>query len=332
MTDPKLSFLIHEPGGSPREVPIEANLGLGRGEACECTLNDQATSSWHAIVKLVEGRLALIDLGSTNHTKVRGGRTLGRGDYAFLEAGQEFLMGRTALTVQLVTEEAGEGTLHLDDAAWSIEEETAIEACVDPEFRTPAEAAIPTPAQPESNVLAQARPVAQQEPVALSAGSETIQQAPDAGDLRDLVNESPASETVGQALATSAEIGAQAEARARSAESGAAQPLSDRTALANSSAGHSVAPPQPVPPALNNPLASALGVPPSPAPLPAVPDEGDAQATIDAPDDALPRIIRHRVVLGGAGPKPVPGRAITNPPKSDSDGMPDGGLPPGEHP
>ena len=123
----RLSFLIHEPGGAPRQVPIEPNLGLGRGAACECTLRDQAASSWHAIVKWVEGRLALIDLGSTNHTKVRGGPTLGRGDYLFLESGQEFLMGRTVLTVHELAAEP-EGTLPLESGTWrQSQEETALE-------------------------------------------------------------------------------------------------------------------------------------------------------------------------------------------------------------
>lgn len=113
---PDWIFTIHEPGQRPRQVPIRADLGLGRGEECECTLRDQAASSWHAIVKDIEGRLALIDLGSTNRTRVRGGATLGRGDHVFLRPGMELLIGRTVLLVEQSVQEV-DRTLRVDSGA-----------------------------------------------------------------------------------------------------------------------------------------------------------------------------------------------------------------------
>jgi len=97
-----LFFFVYEPGRQPRQITIVADLGLGRSPECACVLVDSAASAWHAIVKDVEGHLAIVDLGSTNRTKVHGGPTLGRGDYAFLFPGMELSLGRTRLVVHSV--------------------------------------------------------------------------------------------------------------------------------------------------------------------------------------------------------------------------------------
>ena len=73
---------LHDLRARTGAAPGADRPGPGVGPQCGVLLYplaDSAASGWHAIVKNVEGRLAILDLGSTNRTKVRGGPVLGRG-------------------------------------------------------------------------------------------------------------------------------------------------------------------------------------------------------------------------------------------------------------
>jgi len=74
-----------------------ASLVLGRHEGCDIVLNDSSVSRRHARLELHRGRYHIVDLGSTNGTKVNGSRV---GTKA-LEPGDTVIIGTTTCTFKV---------------------------------------------------------------------------------------------------------------------------------------------------------------------------------------------------------------------------------------
>ena len=76
---------------------------IGRGRHADLLLSEATISRAHALLGRDGARVYVQDLGSTNGTVVNGNRT----DRQFLEDGDELMMGRLVLRVQIRrTEEA----------------------------------------------------------------------------------------------------------------------------------------------------------------------------------------------------------------------------------
>jgi pSer/pThr/pTyr-binding forkhead associated (FHA) protein len=105
-------------------------------------LDDDSASSRHAQLVLLDGRLQLQDLGSSNGTRVVGGDKLGRDAVWPLRAGVSFQIGRTLITVAV--SELEEGTL----VPAGKEAATAVRAPVDaPTIMPRAAAVVPPPGE-----------------------------------------------------------------------------------------------------------------------------------------------------------------------------------------
>lgn len=73
---PRLVALAAGPGGSDKEIPLETDVVvLGRGAEADVRLSDTGISRRHAEVRLDGAQAAqVVDLGSTNGTRVNGAR------------------------------------------------------------------------------------------------------------------------------------------------------------------------------------------------------------------------------------------------------------------
>ncbi len=73
--NPRLLVSVAEagPGGGQRTFPLISPLNiLGRGTDCDLRLVDQGVSRHHAEIRVEDGDVVLVDLGSTNGTFVNG--------------------------------------------------------------------------------------------------------------------------------------------------------------------------------------------------------------------------------------------------------------------
>ena len=102
-----LAFRITEPGSEPREVPITPGLQIGRADDNTIVLKDPQVSGRHAHVVETPDGLAIEDLGSSNHTQIVGGPTLGQAERHGLGQGVAVEIGETKLVV--VGDSAGGG-------------------------------------------------------------------------------------------------------------------------------------------------------------------------------------------------------------------------------
>jgi len=137
-----MELIIQESGKPARRVEAVAGLSFGRASSNSCVLDDDSASSRHAQLVLLDGRLQLQDLGSSNGTRVVGGDKLGRDAVWPLRAGVSFQIGRTLITVAV--SELEEGTL----VPAGKEAATAVRAPVDaPTIMPRAAAVVPPPGE-----------------------------------------------------------------------------------------------------------------------------------------------------------------------------------------
>ena len=137
-----MELIIQESGKPARRVEAVAGLSFGRASSNSCVLDDDSASSRHAQLVLLDGRLQLQDLGSSNGTRVVGGDKLGRDAVWPLRAGVSFQIGRTLITVAV--SELEEGTL----VPAGKEAATAVRAPVDaPTIMPRAAAVVPAPGE-----------------------------------------------------------------------------------------------------------------------------------------------------------------------------------------
>lgn len=137
-----MELIIQESGKPARRVEAVAGLSFGRASSNSCVLDDDSASSRHAQLVLLDGRLQLQDLGSSNGTRVVGGDKLGRDAVWPLRAGVSFQIGRTLITVAV--SELEEGTL----VPAGKEAVTAVRAPVDaPTIMPRAAAVVPPPGE-----------------------------------------------------------------------------------------------------------------------------------------------------------------------------------------
>ena len=137
-----MELIIQESGKPARRVEAVAGLSFGRASSNSCVLDDDSASSRHAQLVLLDGRLQLQDLGSSNGTRVVGGDKLGRDAVWPLRAGVSFQIGRTLIMVAV--SELEEGTL----VPAGKEAATAVRAPVDaPTIMPRAAAVVPPPGE-----------------------------------------------------------------------------------------------------------------------------------------------------------------------------------------
>jgi len=137
-----MELIIQEPGKPARRVEAVAGLSFGRASSNACVLDDDSASSRHAQLVLLDGRLQLQDLGSSNGTRVVGGDKLGRDAVWPLRAGVSFQIGRTLITGAVSEHEEGPLVPAGKEAA------TAVRAPVDaPTIMPRAAAVVPPPGE-----------------------------------------------------------------------------------------------------------------------------------------------------------------------------------------
>lgn len=103
---------IEGPGG-PRDVELDRFPAvIGRGEACALRLDDAGVSSEHARIEAEAGLAALVDLRSTNGTRLNG-EGLAPLVRALLRAGDGVEVGPCALRVAAIEQRPG-GPPHLE--------------------------------------------------------------------------------------------------------------------------------------------------------------------------------------------------------------------------
>jgi pSer/pThr/pTyr-binding forkhead associated (FHA) protein len=91
--------MVYEPGqASPRRVPVEPGLTLGRHPQCGLVLADGTVSGRHARVGGQPSALVIEDLGGTNPTHVNG-TALQQGQSVPIRAGSTLMMGQTRIDV-----------------------------------------------------------------------------------------------------------------------------------------------------------------------------------------------------------------------------------------
>ena len=88
-----MRLLIQEAGKPVREFAAVAGLTIGRDLENTCAIDDDSASARHARLVLVNGQLAIEDLGSRNGTRITGGVKLGRGETVLLAHDLEIQLG-----------------------------------------------------------------------------------------------------------------------------------------------------------------------------------------------------------------------------------------------
>src|SRR5262245_22321514 len=88
---PEAAFVLASDEGDIEIPPEATKLLIGSGPACEVRLADRELSRRHVSIEIVGDRLHVVDLGSTNGTRVNG--VLVRD--ALLVGGEELLVGST---------------------------------------------------------------------------------------------------------------------------------------------------------------------------------------------------------------------------------------------
>ncbi len=89
---------IWDGGSSSLSLPAEGELTIGRSQACDLRIAHPSVSREHARI-LAGDRLVLVELGSSNGTRVNG-RTLAAGERIGVGPGQLIELGSTMLLVQ----------------------------------------------------------------------------------------------------------------------------------------------------------------------------------------------------------------------------------------
>ena len=94
---PALGLRIRWTGqdGQAVEREIDDEVTIGRGAGCDILIDDATISRSHARIRVVDGGLAIEDLGSRNGTLVNGERVAS----ADLRPGDTFTLGRQSLEV-----------------------------------------------------------------------------------------------------------------------------------------------------------------------------------------------------------------------------------------
>jgi pSer/pThr/pTyr-binding forkhead associated (FHA) protein len=94
------------------EVPLDKErVTLGRGDRADVALQDASVSSEHAALELTERGYRLVDLGSTNGTKVNGCKAA----VAELKHGDRFELGSVAFRYVVEPRRSAPPTHHLDE-------------------------------------------------------------------------------------------------------------------------------------------------------------------------------------------------------------------------
>jgi pSer/pThr/pTyr-binding forkhead associated (FHA) protein len=93
-------MLIEEPENAPRSVTVQAGMVFGRAPKNDCVVRDTTVGSRQfRIVELEPGEYLIEDLGSTNSTRIHGGRTLNKGERHPLKEGLKLYAGKSKFTV-----------------------------------------------------------------------------------------------------------------------------------------------------------------------------------------------------------------------------------------
>lgn len=95
---PGARLLLQRPDGSLRELPLDrAELLVGRGEEADVVIDEPLVSREHAWLIWEGDAFVVLDLGSTNQTRVNGERVL----RARLEPGDELRFARAVCRYEL---------------------------------------------------------------------------------------------------------------------------------------------------------------------------------------------------------------------------------------
>ena len=105
------SLLVFERDASwSVQLPVEGTLRIGRGPDADLRLSDRGVSARHAAIALVDGRVTVQDLGSTNGTRVNGKQV----ERAVVAPGDLV----TVAAVTMVLRAGGESTVGREWLSW----------------------------------------------------------------------------------------------------------------------------------------------------------------------------------------------------------------------
>jgi pSer/pThr/pTyr-binding forkhead associated (FHA) protein len=105
---------VRRPGKEPVHMDVTDGMTIGRHLDNVVFLDDSGASSHHAEIRQVDGSFRLVDLGSTNKTKLQDGHKLGKDEWVPLKHGLVIKIGKSALEVKSAAEieAAGSPTVH----------------------------------------------------------------------------------------------------------------------------------------------------------------------------------------------------------------------------
>lgn len=103
---PGARLLLTRSDGSLQELPLtRAELVVGRGEEADIVIDEPLVSREHARLVWQDGAFVVVDLGSTNQTRVNGERVL----RARLEPGDELRFARAVCRYELPPSSGSQG-------------------------------------------------------------------------------------------------------------------------------------------------------------------------------------------------------------------------------
>jgi S-DNA-T family DNA segregation ATPase FtsK/SpoIIIE len=98
-SDPTRELVVVGGMGAGRRRLDAGDCVIGRDEGCTMTIDDPTVSRAHLRVRLVDGAVSVVDVGSENGTSVEG-RRLAPGDERLIHGDEIVRLGRTLLTVE----------------------------------------------------------------------------------------------------------------------------------------------------------------------------------------------------------------------------------------
>jgi anti-anti-sigma factor len=115
--EPTIWLIVQMGGSKGRPVPVDApRFLIGRQPDCQLRLGSRMVSKLHAAIERRDGRVFLVDLGSTNGT-ILNGRAL-RGKEAEIHHGDRIQVGPVICTLTTVAHRAGAVKVEEQVAGW----------------------------------------------------------------------------------------------------------------------------------------------------------------------------------------------------------------------
>ena len=100
LDEPKRYYMIRRKTGEVTDIN-EGEMKIGIGDSCDYIVRDtKIVSREHAVIKLIDGKLTIRDIGSTNHTYINGTRIPVHQDVEIME-GHNIKLGNEMFSIEV---------------------------------------------------------------------------------------------------------------------------------------------------------------------------------------------------------------------------------------